>query len=445
MEATQVPPPSAPPRRREEIVPSREAPDPLGNGAHTPPKLADHDDWGELTKPNRGAMTITGITVAVLIAALFLSGFIPRTKQNRQLAADAEAERDAAVPVNVAIPVPSKADVDITVPGTMRPTQETSIYARTTGYLGQWWADISNHVKQGQLLAKIDSPDVDQQLDQARAALLQMQAAVTKAQSDLQIAQVTYTRYVSLRGTAGVTQQDLDQKTADMNSAAATLQSAQANVKAAEANVKRLTELQSFENVIAPFDGVITGRAYDTGALILADPTDASTKPMYKIAENDILRVFVNVPQSSALSILQGMPARITARERPGRVFVGQVLGTTNYLDPTSRSLLTEIKVPNQDAALLPGMYVDVTFEMHRTAAPLLIPGPALVQNAEGNQVAIIQDGKAHFVPVKLGIDYGNNVEITEGLKGDEQVIANPGERVIEGAKVRGSRPEAGK
>ena len=143
----------------------------------------------------------------------------------------------------------------------MRPTEETSIYARTTGYLGPWWADISNHVKQGQLLGKIDSPEVDQQLDQARAALLQLQAAVTKSQSDLQIARYAYARYTTLRGTAGVTQQDLDQKTADMNSAAATLQSAIANVKAGEANVKRLTELQSFENVIAPFDGVITGRA----------------------------------------------------------------------------------------------------------------------------------------------------------------------------------------
>jgi RND family efflux transporter MFP subunit len=445
MEVTQVPPPSAPPRRRDEISPPRQTPDRDGNGAHAPSAAVDHDDWGEVTKPKRGAMTITAIIVAALIVALFLTGFIPRARQNRQLAADAEAARDAAVPVNVAVPVPSKTDVDITVPGTLRPTQETSVYARTTGYLGQWWADISNHVKQGQLLAKIDSPEVDQQLDQARAALLQMQAAVTKAQSDLQIAQVTYARYMTLRGTAGVTQQDLDQKTADMNSAAATLQSAVANVKAGEANVKRLTELQSFENVVAPFDGVITGRAYDTGALILADPTDASTKPMYKIAENDILRVFVNVPQSSALSILQGMPARVTARERPGRIFTGTVLGTTNYLDPASRSLLTEVKVPNQDGALLPGMYVDVTFEVHRTSAPLLIPGPALIQNAEGNRVAIIQDGKAHFVQVKLGIDYGNNVEITEGLKGDEQVIANPGERVIEGAKVRASKPEGAK
>jgi len=443
MEATQVPPPSAPPRHREEIAPPRPAPERNGNGAHPQPKAADHDDWGEVTKPKRGAMTVTAIVAAILIAALFLTGFLPRTTQNKQLAADAEAARDAAVPVNVAIPQPSKADVEITVPGTLRPTQETSIYARTTGYLGQWWADISNHVKQGQLLAKIDSPDVDQQLDQAKAALLQMQAAVAKAQSDLQIAQVTYARYASLRGTAGITQQDLDQKTADMNSAAATLQSAKANVAAAEANVKRLSDLQSFENVVAPFDGVITGRAFDTGALILADPTDVNTKPMYKIAENDILRVFVNVPQSSELSILQGMPAKISARERPDRVFAGVVLGTTNYLDPTSRSLLTEIKVPNQDGALLPGMYVDVTFEVHRTSAPLLVPGPALVQNAQGNQVAIIQDGKAHFVQVKLGIDYGKNVEITEGLKGDEQVIANPGERVIEGAKVKAPKPES--
>ncbi len=330
MESTQVSPPpapSAPPRCREETAPSRPARERNGNGAAPPQsKPADHDDWGEVTKPKRGGMIVTAIVVGVLIAALFLTGLIPRTRQNRQIADEAAAERDAAVPVNAVAPQPSKADVDISVPGTLRPTQETSIYARTTGYLGPWWADISNHVKKGQLLAKIDAPDVDQQLLQARAALLQMQAAVTKAQSDLQIAQVTYRRFASLRGTSGVTQQDLDQKTADMNAAAATVQSAQANVAAAEANVKRLSDLQSFESIIAPFDGVVTGRAYDTGALIVADPTDVNTKPMYKIAENDVLRVFVNVPQSSACRSSRRCPPgspRRAARSRLHRPGAG--------------------------------------------------------------------------------------------------------------------------
>jgi RND family efflux transporter MFP subunit len=444
MESTQVipPPPAGPPRRREEISPPRETPERNGNGAHAvDSKPQQHDDWGEVNKPKRGAMLVTAIVAGVLIVGLFLTGFIPRTQQNAQLEADAQAERDSGVPVNVAQPVPSKADVEITVPGTLRPEQETSIFARTTGYLGKWSADISNHVKKGELMATIDAPDVDQQLSQAQAALAQLKAAVEKAESDLLIAQQTYARFESLKGSAGVTQQELDQYYANQTAAKASLDSAKANVEAGEANVKRLSDLQSFEKIIAPFDGVVTGRAYDTGAMIIADPTDVNTKPIYKIAENDVLRVFVNVPQSSALSIKQFMPAKVTVRERPGKVFSGQVLGTTNYLDPGSRALLTEVKVPNQSGELLPGMFVNVTFDEHRDKTPLLVPGPALIQSADGNQVAIIQDGKAHFVPVKLGIDYGATIEVTEGLNGDEQIIANPGERVVEGVKVRASTP----
>jgi membrane fusion protein, multidrug efflux system len=272
-----------------------------------------------------------------------------------------------------------------------------------------------------------------------------MNAAALKAQSDLQIAQVTYNRYQALKGTSGVTQQDLDQKTADMNAAQAALASANANVQAAEADVKRLSDLQSYEQVIAPFSGVVTGRAYDVGALILADPTQTDTQPMYKIAENDVLRVFVNVPQSSALSIVKHMKANVTTRERPGRVFQGEVMGTTNYLDTTSRSLLTEVKVPNADGALLPGMYVNVDFQVTRPTPPMLVPGPALIDNADGEHVAIVRDGKVHYQPVTVGIDYGATAEITGGLTGDEQIIANPGERTIEGAKVRAITAEGPK
>ena len=240
------------------------------------------------------------------------------------------------------------------LPGTLRPWQEVSIYARSTGYLKKWYADISNQVKQGQLLAEVDSPEVEQQLQQARAAVLQTKAAQAQAVSLLQMAQITNTRYQSLKGTSGVTQQDLDQKAADLSAADAGLEAAKANVAAADANVRRLTEIQGYQKVTAPFDGVVTGRSFDTGALINADPTSADIKPMYKIAENDVLRVFVNVPQTNSLSIKKGMDVKVTARERPGVVFNGKVMGTTNYLDPGSRSLLTEIKVPNTDGTCCP-------------------------------------------------------------------------------------------
>jgi RND family efflux transporter MFP subunit len=438
METTEIPPP----RRRT----ARPEPDHMENQPatqHSPPPA--HDEWGEIHKPGRGKIMVTAVVAVVLVTALFLTGFIPRVHQNSQLNADAAAERDAAIPVNVVTAVRAKDVVSFSVSGTLRPWQETSVYARTTGYLGKWSVDINDSVKQGDVMATIDSPEVDEQLSQAQAALSQMKAATLKAQSDLQIAEVTYNRYQALKGTSGVTQQDLDQKTADMNAAQAALASANANVQAAEANVKRLSDLQSYEQVIAPFPGIVTGRTYDIGALILADPTQTDTQPMYKIAENDVLRVFVNVPQSSALSIVKHMKANVTTRERPGRVFVGEVMGTTNYLDTASRSLLTEVKVPNADGALLPGMYVNVDFQVIRPTPPMLVPGPALIDNADGEHVAIVQDGKVHYQPVTVGIDYGATVEITGGLTGDEQIISNPGERTIEGAKVRAITAEGAK
>src|SRR6185312_9542248 len=225
---------------------------------------------------------------------------------------------------------------------------------------------------------------VDQQLKQAQAALLQAKAAALKAQSDLGLAQVTYNRYEQLSHSGSVTQQDLDTARAAMTADQANLEAAKANVGAADANVNRLTQLVSFEKVTAPFDGVVTGRTFDAGALINADPTSADIKPMFKIAQNDVLRVFINVPQSSALQIRKGMQVKVSARELPGRTFTGSVMGTTNYLDQTNRTLLTEVKVQNEKNAdgtfaLLPGMYVTVDFEIKRDKPPLVIPAPALV------------------------------------------------------------------
>lgn len=395
------------------------------------------EDWGPVRKASKGWMIAVGIVVVLLLAGLFATGFIPRVHSNSELKSDAEAARNGAVLVTVIQPKPAAQTLDVNLPGTLRPWQEVSIFARSTGYLKKWYADISNHVTKGELMAEIDSPEIDQQLLQARASVLQNKAAQVKSQSDLQLTQLTYNRFLALKGTSGITQQDLDQKAADLSAAQANLEAAKANVTAAEANVQRLVELQSYEKVTAPFDGVVTGRAYDTGALINADPTSADIKPMYKIAENDVLRVFVNVPQSSALAVQKGMQVKVLARERPGRVFTGVVMGTTNYLDPANRSLLTEIKVLNGDGALLPGMYVEANFEIHRDKPPLVIPAPALIVNADGTQVAVVKDDVIHFQKVQVGEDYGNTLEITGGLEGNEQIISTPGEKIVEGAAVK--------
>jgi len=437
MESTQLPPYTQTRRAKEPVRPlaaieENSRPD-NGHNGHSED---GPESWGTVKKARSAWVVVAAVLGFIVMAILFVIGFIPRLHTNAELNADAEAAAHGAIPVSTVVPTRAAPSIDLSIPGTLRPWQEVSIFARSTGYLKKWYVDISQPVKKGQLMAEVDSPEVDQQLRQAQAALLQNRAAQVKAQSDVQIAQVTYNRYVTLKGTSGVTEQDIDQKAADLSAANANLEAAKANVSAGEANVQRLQELQSYQKVTAPFDGVVTGRAYDTGALINADPTSADIKPMYKIAENDVLRVFVNVPQSSSLQIKKGMDVSVVARERSGRTFTGRVMGTTNYLDPNNRSLLTEIKVPNEDGALLPGMLVDARFKLTRDNPPLIIPAPALIVNAQGTQVAVVEDNTIHFRKVQIGEDYGNTLEITGGLRGDEQIISTPGEKIVEGANV---------
>jgi RND family efflux transporter MFP subunit len=443
METTQWPAPPAtkhrPPVKPQPVLPAH-------NGE------SDHEHVlapTEVNTPPRGRLILGTVVVGMLLAALLLVGSIPREHTNKELTALAAAALNAPVLVSTTQPTTAPQTTEIALPANLRPWQEVSIFARTTGYLKNFVVDISDQVKQGQLLAIIDAPEVDQQLQQARAALDQTKAAVYKAQSDLNLATVTYNRYEQLSHTNSVTPQDLDTTKAAVIADQANVKAADANVGAAQANVQRLEQMVLFEKITAPFAGVVTGRTYDVGALINADPTTVDIKPMFKIAENDVLRVFVNVPQSSALEIQKGMQVKVTAREVPGRTFTGTVMGTTNYLDQTNRSLLTEVKVKNEENpdgsfALLPGMFVNVNIEVHHNKPSLLVPAPALVNNADGTQLAVVQDGKIHFVKVDVGQDFGQQIEITNGLKGDEQIVATPGERIAEGvpAQINNAKAE---
>lgn len=420
------------------------------------PALPTHDGEGEqehllqpdeVSTPGRGRLIVGAVLVALLLAALLLVGLIPRHQINRELTVNAAEALNAPILVSTTQPVPASKTSEISLPANLRPWQEVSIFARTTGYLKKFVVDISDQVKQGQLMAIIDAPEVDQQLQQARAALEQAKASVYKSQSDLNLATVTYNRYEQLSHTNSVTPQDLDTTRAAVIADQANLKAAEANVGAAQANVQRLEQLVSFQKINAPFAGVVTGRSYDVGALITADPTTTDIQPMFKIAENDVLRVFVNVPQSSALEIQKGMQVKVTAREVPGHTFTGTIMGTTNYLNQANRSLLTEVKVKNEEKpdgtfALLPGMYVTVNIEVHHARPSLLVPAPALVTNADGTQLAIVEDGKIHFVKVDVGQDFGQQIEVTNGLKGDEQIVATPGERVAEGVPAQIAKTE---
>jgi len=446
--------PAGPAARYEREDPAAAVPAGRGNGhadgapgAHA----ADHghDDEIDLNvpHPNTAWVLVAAVVVVLVLAALLVVGLVPRHHQQQELTAEAAAAANPRLSVNVVQPKRAPLDVDIPIPGTLRPWQEVSLYARTTGYLRDYYVDISNEVKAGQTVADIDTPEVDQELSQARERLKQIEAALTTATTNRDLAKATWERYRQLRQPNYVSEQEAQEREAAYKSAEAAVQQANANVGAAEADVRRLTEMKGFSKVVAPFAGVVTGRAYDRGSLITANPTSADVKPMFKIAENDVLRAFVNVPQSAALQILKGMDVKVTAPERQGRAFAGKVMGTTNYLDPVNRSLLTEVKVQNETMpdgqwALLPGMYVTATFAVHRDTPPLIIPAPALVTNSAGTQVAVVQhdgkggDGTAHFVPIKLGRDFGSEVEVVGGLSGDEQVITNPGERLAEGVAV---------
>lgn len=404
-------------------------------------------DEKSLPRPSR--LWLIGLAAGLLVALaiLFAFGLIPRLHRNAELKADAASAADAAVPVSLATPRLADATTSVALPGTLRPWREVSIYARTTGYLKQWHADISNHVVAGQLLAEIDAPEVDHQLLEAKSNLQQMKAAKAKAEADLTLARNTAERFeklVSRPSEAGapgpidsVTKQELDEKRAARDAAQSSVEAAAANIEAAEANVKRLTDLQSFEKVTAPFAGVITSRPYDTGAYISAGGTGGA-REIYRIAQNDTLRAFVNVPQSIALSIEKGQDVSVEAKERPGRSFVGKVMGTTNYLDQASRSLLTEVKLPNSDAALLPGMYVQATFTITRDRPPLVIPASSLIITPEGTHVAIVKDDHAaHYQRVELGLDFGKEVEVLTGLNAADRIVTNPGERLADGVRVK--------
>jgi len=413
------------------------------------PALPAHDGGlehvlvpGEVSNPPTGRLILGAVVIIALLVGLLLVGLIPRQYIGRELTAQADQAMNAPILVNTTQPTRAADTTEIALPANLRPWQEVSIFARTTGYLKKFVVDISDQVKAGQLMAIIDAPEVDQQLQQAKAALDQAKASVFKSQSDLGLAQATYNRYDQLSHTNSVTAQDLDTTKAAVVADQANVEAAKANVGAAEANVQRLTQMVSFEKIIAPFSGVVTGRTYDVGALINADPTTTDIKPMFKIAENDVLRVFVNVPQSSALEIQKGMQVKVTAREVPGKTFTGILMGTTNYLDQANRSLLTEVKVTNEansdgSFALLPGMYVTVNMEVHHRVPSLLVPAPTLINNADGTQVAVVQDGKIHFVKVVVGQDFGQQIEVTEGLTGNEQIIATPGERIVEGVHAQ--------
>jgi RND family efflux transporter MFP subunit len=310
----------------------------------------------------------------------------------------------------------------ITLPGMTQAFSESPVYARVNGYVRTWYADIGTHVKKGDLLAEIDAPDVDQQLSQSRAML-------TQSEANLELAKITAARYQDLIQTKSVSQQEVDQNNQN-------LAAQQANVQAATANVGRLEQMQGFEKVYAPFDGVITERKTDFGDLINAGNGGVGHE-LFRISQISTIRVFVNVPEEYSQQIIDGASTSMDLTELPGKKFGGTVTRTSNAIDPASKTLMVEVDVPNPSGQLLPGAYANIHFKVPRGFVPLVLPNSSILFQSAGPQVAIVGKGsKIELRKVTLGRDFGDTVEILSGVTAKDSVVANPPDSITSAALV---------
>jgi len=383
-----------------------------------------------------------GLGVAAVFAVLFIAGLAPRIQLARSLRSDSDDARERLPLVDTASPRRAPEMLDLPLPGSTEPLLETEIWARTNGYLKERYVDIGDRVKKGQLLAVIETPEIDQQLQQAVATMNQDEANVAKAEADLALARTTLARYVEA-GPGTVSKQQIDERQSAVTDAERLVEAGRATVNADQANVRRLTELQSFQKVYAPFDGVITVRNVDPGSLISAGSTSGTTE-LFRLAQVEVLRIFVFVPQSYAPDIRVGEHAQVSVREQPGRTFTGTVTRTAGAIDPTSRTLRTEVQVPNPDGAMLAGSYSTVQFRITRANPPLLVPATALLIDGNGVRVALVDgDGTLRYRPVQLGRDYGAEVEVVAGLQETDVVATGLPPNLADGSRVGRQAPPA--
>jgi RND family efflux transporter MFP subunit len=322
------------------------------------------------------------------------------------------------------------------LPGNTLPLNEASVFARTNGFVKRWLVDIGDRVQEGQLLAEISAPDVDAQLAQAQADLIQAQANLPLAEANANLAKITLKRFVEAVPGKGVSLLQVDEQQATVKTTAAQVAATKASIQVNEAAVQRFSALQGFQKLTAPFPGVITARNIDPGDLIIAD--SASTKELFHIMRTDTLRVFVNVPQVFATGIQVGQDAVVYRREDVRTTYPGKVVRTANALDPNTRTLLTQVNVPNPHDALRPGMYVQVKFIFGRQTPSILLPSAALVVSSSGAQQVAVPDEKhrVQYRTVQLGRDFGADIEVLDGLTDGETVILHPGDALPAGIVV---------
>jgi RND family efflux transporter MFP subunit len=371
---------------------------------------------------SRVRATVIVVILLVVVAVLVITGIVPRLRASRALAAETSAL--AAPTVLVSKPTPGAPSQEIVLPGNIEAFVDSPIFARTNGYLKRWYFDIGSHVKQGQLLAEIESPEIDHELSQAQADL-------GTALANQHLSEITASRFSDLIKQDAVSQQDTDNAVSD-------LAAKRTAVKSAQANVDRLGQLVAFEKVYAPFDGVVTARNTDIGQLIDSGAAGGTPRSLFQMAAVGRLRVFISVPQIYSQAAAPGLTADLIFAEFPGRRFPGKLVRTSKSIDPVARTLNVEVDVDNSKGELFPGAYAEVHLKLKDgLRQTLVIPVSALMFRREGLRVAVAKsDNTAQLLPITLGRDFGDVAEVVTGLTGDERVISNPPDSIIDGEQL---------
>jgi RND family efflux transporter MFP subunit len=403
---------------------------------------------GEVARgPSGRTLAVVVLLLVALALAGYFLGYAPRQHREQVLAAESRAASESLLPVNVAEVKRATSQTSLVLPASIEAVTEAPVLARASGYIVKRLADIGDRVAAGQVLAQIEAPELDQQIlqakaqvDQSASAIQQAQANLVQGQANLQLAEVTKDRWQKLFDKGVVSRQENDTyraqwaaQQANVDSLGKAVAAARSNLGASQANLARLNDMRSYQTVRAPFSGVITLRNVDTGVLV----TEGSTL-LYRIAQTDRLRTYLNVPQAESGSVRPGQKATLVIPDLANRKFPGVVTRTANALDPSSRTLLVEVQASNSEGLLLPGMYARVDLSVPRKEPPLAIPGDTLVVHDNVTQVAVVSaDGTVHFQRVQLGRDFGDRIEVLSGLEPGQLLAVNPSDAVREGVKVK--------
>lgn len=409
------------------------------NHEHAPGQQQGHGHEDVVTPPSAplpffrffGVLIVAGLA----FGGLFVLGWIPRVHKAEALEVESHRIKSSLPLVRVAQPRRSPAIAGTLLPGDVQAMEEITIYPRTTGYVKRWLVDIGDEVTEGQLLAEIDTPEVRAQYQQSEAALAESKATLERARATANLAKITTERLRGLVAKKNVAQQELDDAENNLSVALANIRVAEATIEANKASLQHIQELLTFSEIRSPFAGTVTARHIDTGKLVTSG--NGTGQALFQVARTNPVRVFVNVPQIFAPGVVKDLKAEVYSRELPGRVFQGVVTRTARAIDPLTRTLLTEVQVPNEDHALLTGSYVQVKMEVERQSPPLLIPPSSLIFNSGGTQIAVVgPEDQVELRVVDVVGDFGKEIGIASGLTESDRVVINPGDRMSAGVKV---------